>query len=220
MLREVPGCATPTLEMSSQPAATSELHDDIFGSAPTSPNLEAQEPNHNDASDTSIPTLANSERSDIPRLRSVHVTNGYRDGISESKAEHVQAGFDEGFSLGAVLGLKAGLLLGILEGVVRAVTPSASVSGEIKGNLITSFVKARDELELRSLFSPSYFGQDGIWTYDVPGADDEVTFRVVADAHPLIVKWTAEIDKLKQDFSFLVQARARPDGDEDHDIGS
>ncbi|KAI4746528.1 essential protein-like protein Yae1 [Aureobasidium sp. EXF-12298] len=203
------------------PITTSELHDDIFGSAPTSPSLSPSLQNN----DIQIPAqqllnnTANSERSDIPRLRSVHVTAGYRDGISVSKAEHVQHGFDEGFSLGAVIGVKAGFLLGVLEGVVRAVQSSASsINDKVKQDVIAKFVAARQDLGLQSLFAREWFGEDGIWKFEVEGRDQgEVTFRDVADAHPVIGKWTTEIDELKKRFGVEFQMRATSEGDDEEE---
>ncbi|KAG9522199.1 essential protein-like protein Yae1, partial [Aureobasidium melanogenum] len=201
------------------PITTSELHDDIFGSAPTSPSLSPDNANN----DIQIPAqllnnTANSERSDIPRLRSVHVTAGYRDGISVSKAEHVQHGFDEGFSLGAVIGIKVGFLLGVLEGVVRAIQSSADINDKVKQDVIAKFVTARQDLGLQSLFAREWFGEDGIWKFEVEGGDEgEVTFRDVADAHPVIGKWTTEIDELKKRFGVEFQMRARSEGDDEEE---
>ncbi|KAH0382965.1 essential protein-like protein Yae1, partial [Aureobasidium melanogenum] len=225
MLREVPGSSAlshPNMSPSPEaPITTSELHDDIFGSAPTSPSLSPSLQNN----DIQIPaqqllnnTAANSERSDIPRLRSVHVTAGYRDGISVSKAEHVQHGFDEGFSLGAVIGVKAGFLLGVLEGVVRAVQSSASINDKVKQDVIAKFVTARQDLGLQSLFAREWFGEDGIWKFEVEAKDEgEVTFRDVADAHPVIGKWTTETDELKKRFGVEFQVRARSEGDDEEE---
>ena len=83
--------------------------DDVFGSAPSSPSLP---PSMNGG--------GNTEHSDVPRLRRIHVTSGYREGISVSKEEHIQAGFDEGFSLGGEIGMRAGWCLGVLEGINQA----------------------------------------------------------------------------------------------------
>ena len=221
MFREVPGAlSTPDMSPSPEPITTSELHDDIFGSAPTSPALSPSQENDNNDIQIAAQFLntANLERSDIPRLRSVHVTSGYRDGISVSKAEHVQHGFDEGFSLGAVIGIKAGFLLGVLEGVVRAIQSSASVTTEVKEDVITKFVTAKEELGLQSLFGREWFGEDGIWKFEVHGKDEEdVTFRDVADAHPLIGKWTLEVEELKKKFGIVIQARERPEGDDEEE---
>jgi hypothetical protein len=216
MLREVPGALShPNMSPSPEPVTTSELHDDIFGSAPNSP---LQSPSRDD-NDINIPAqslhdTANSERSDISRLRSVHVTSGYRDGISVSKAEHVQHGFDEGFSLGATIGIKSGYLLGVLEGLVRAVQSSAGITEEAKEDVIAKFITARTELGLQSLFGSDYFGEDGIWKFEVNGeGNGEVTFRDVADAHPLVVRWVDEVEGLKKKFGVEIQTRARPEGD-------
>ncbi|KAG5999876.1 hypothetical protein E4U21_006167, partial [Claviceps maximensis] len=73
--------------------------DDVFGSAPASPD-------QTDVRDHSHP-------SDIPRLQTEHATAGYREGITAAKESSIQPGFDEGFSLGAALGSHAGRLLGL-----------------------------------------------------------------------------------------------------------
>jgi len=146
----------------------------------------------------------------------VHVTSGYRDGISVSKAEHVQNGFDEGFSLGAVIGLKSGWLLGVLEGLVRAIQSATHIPEQAKEEVIGKFVAARGELGLQSLFGKEYFGEDGIWGFEVRGeGEGEVTFRDVADAHPLVQKWVDEVEGLKKKFGVEFQTRARPEGEDE-----
>lgn len=185
--------------------------DDVFGSESASPATTG----HDDPSDLlhapNGHSGSNNERSDIPRLRSTHVTNGYRNGIAESKAQYVQEGFDEGYSLGAVLGMKAGWCLGVLEGILRAMQTAAnhplsatpaqsehiSRSSTRLEEVRTALSQARKDLAMQMLFRHEYFGADGIWTYDIPGHDgeDQITFQEVAVAHPLIVKW---IDRVRQ----------------------
>ena len=53
------------------------------------------------------------------------------------------------------------------------------------------FKKAQDELQMQKLFDPAYFGNDGIWLYDVPGTEDDTTFKDVAMAHPVLSSWLA-----------------------------
>ncbi|KAL4918612.1 hypothetical protein BDW62DRAFT_63939 [Aspergillus aurantiobrunneus] len=83
--------------------------DDIFGSSPPRPEQSIPHPHSH----------LTVEPSELPSLRRQHVTAGYRDGISASKADHVQHGFDAGFPVGAQLGMRAGTILGIIEGVLR-----------------------------------------------------------------------------------------------------
>ncbi|KAL4897547.1 hypothetical protein BDV59DRAFT_46103 [Aspergillus ambiguus] len=91
--------------------------DDIFGSSPP----------HEQSRPILPPAPSNpAEPSELPSLRRQHVTAGYRDGISASKGEHVQAGFDAGFPVGAQLGMRAGTILGILEGILRGYESRAS----------------------------------------------------------------------------------------------
>ena len=95
--------------------------DDIFGSSPP-PSSEINPP---------LPTETPAEPSDLPSLRRQHVTAGYRDGISVSKGEHVQNGFDAGFPVGGQLGMRAGTVLGILEGVLRGYENRAVVKKQL-----------------------------------------------------------------------------------------
>ncbi|KAI7185677.1 hypothetical protein KC363_g6989 [Hortaea werneckii] len=184
--------------------------DDVFGSAPPSPILSGDDPpgNVEDEADGSG-RPRNGDRSDIPRLRSLHVTGGYREGIAVSKEKHMQEGFDEGYTLGAELGLKAGWCLGALEGVGHALVASAvsdSTAGKTSGSDQNGIVTldstrrlleaAEEELKVENLFGRTYFGEDGIWLYHVPGQereDEETTFEKIAAAHPLVRQWTESI---------------------------
>ncbi|KAF2486021.1 hypothetical protein BDY17DRAFT_238911, partial [Neohortaea acidophila] len=174
--------------------------DDVFGSAPPSPGADRT---------VHQPT----DPSDIPRLRSTHVTNGYREGISASKSTHIQEGFDEGYALGAELGLRVGWCMGVLRGVLHAVssshsntsaTPSvpaaenAKLTSSITRESVQQIIQdAEEALTIQALFGKDFFGEDGIWLYDVPGQEsgDEgsVTFALIADAHPLLTRWMTTI---------------------------
>ncbi|KAL4873569.1 hypothetical protein BDV12DRAFT_160293 [Aspergillus spectabilis] len=94
--------------------------DDIFGSSPPEQAL----PNPH----------STVEPSELPSLRRQHVTAGYRDGISASKAENVQQGFDAGFPVGAQLGMRAGTIIGIVEGVLRGYESSSTSTNVKKPN--------------------------------------------------------------------------------------
>lgn len=167
-----------------------DLFDDVFGSAPNSPILSGGRDD-----DFAVERMNAHEVSDIPRLRSRHVTEGYREGIAESKEKFIQEGFDEGYSLGAELGLQAGWCLGVLDGVCKALDKKQTTGGKQShaemGEPDELFKKAQDEMQMQKLFDPAYFGSDGIWLYDVPGSEDETTFRQVAIAHPVLSKWLA-----------------------------
>lgn len=145
--------------------------------------------------------------SDIPRLRSIHVTNGYREGITTAKEQALQPAFDEAYPLGAFLGLRAGYILGILEGLCSAYGSSSrrvdAVDGEAEkvgkakeeeeGRLKALLWQAREELKIEKLFGKEFWGNDGLWAYDVQASDDDTTFREVADQHPVVQKWLAKV---------------------------
>jgi len=175
--------------------------DDVFGSAPASPALSGQGAREGDRSGRAL----NDDYSDIPRLRSLHVTNGYREGIAVSKERHMQEGFDEGYTLGAELGLKAGWCLGALEGIWHALPESREHSQDradedvehlSRKDVRCMLDEAQEELKMQSLLGREYFGEDGIWLYNVPGQEndgEETTFEKVAEAHPVLHKWTEKV---------------------------
>lgn len=136
--------------------------------------------------------------SDMHRLEQEHTTAGYRDGIAVAKASSIQAGFDEGFSLGGTIGLKVGRLLGLLEGIAGALGGENAPASELEAaNKLLS--EARTELDLRNVFSPKFWNDDGTWKYemDEKEAEDEgaVLFSHVAEAHPLVNKWTVTVQE-------------------------
>ncbi|KAJ5040574.1 uncharacterized protein L3040_006226 [Drepanopeziza brunnea f. sp. 'multigermtubi'] len=155
--------------------------DDVFGSAPPSPSHPAA-------------AQGNFEPSDIPRLREKHETEGYRDGVTKGKGESVQAGFDEGYALGAVLGLRIGKILGMLEGILAGVK-GKEIGKEMEAERVRverQFDEARGELRTEVVFGREFWGEDGVWRFEVPGdgkEGSEVVFSDVAGAHPLVRKW-------------------------------
>lgn len=171
-----------------EPAPSDPL-DDVFG--------EDSNDDRAPRNQLSNPSAASYSRtndvSDVPRLQGIHTTNGYRDGIAASKEKFLQEGFDEGYSLGAEIGAAAGRLIGVLEALVVAIREEADEG------IAEKLAGARTELSAKSLYAPEYFGEDGIWKYNVAGAEDDednVTFRVVVRNHPLISKWTGAVDVL------------------------
>lgn len=133
--------------------------------------------------------------SDVHRLQQEHSTAGYRDGVATAKASSVQSGFDEGFGLGGTLGLKVGRLLGLLEGIVAALGADKSSAPE-RDEVSKLLSDARAQLDLQSMFGEAYWNADGTWKYEVDEGEDEglVLFSHVAEAHPLVKKWTVTVE--------------------------
>ena len=178
-----PSRSTPATGRSTESPPQSDLLDDVFDvfdvfdvqdSVSRASSLQLQEP------------------SDIPRLRSVHTTAGYRDGIAAARTAALQPGFDEGYVLGAALGLRSGYLLGIIEGVLAGLSDESPEQARINPLLD----QAQKELALSEIMSTSYMNPDGTWKWPLatePNAreeDDETTINHVADSHPSIQKWT------------------------------
>ncbi|KAK5163407.1 Essential protein Yae1, N terminal [Saxophila tyrrhenica] len=175
--------------------------DDVFGSAPASPTVPAAPRRSNSETTPTHPAISQ-HPSDVPRLRQTHVTNGYREGVAESKEIYLQQGFDEGYAVGAELGLKAGWLLGALDGLLRAVLRSDGEGREDRGAVsnrlqeVQNIVQqAEGELRIEQLCSSEWFGEDGVWLFEVPqkNAADDVTFAEVSDAHPVISRWRTTV---------------------------
>lgn len=160
-------------------------------STPPSPSSLAANNSLSDIFSDSPPTSpTTADPSDIPRLRGTHSTAGYRDGISTSKEQKLQPGFDEGYPLGAVFGMRVGYLLGALEGLCLA----HSHESEGRERLARLVKDARAQLALDQIFGREWWSEDGIWKYEVQGNEEDVTFRDVVDAHPIMRRWVEKVE--------------------------
>lgn len=158
-------------------------------------------------SDSPPNSPSHADPSDIPRLRATHSTAGYRAGISASKTEFLQPGFDEGYSLGATFGIRVGYLLGVLEGLCASLDQATAAirhmgkseqdtkAGKEQRMVEELLMKARKGLVLEKIFSKEFWGEDGIWRYQVKGKEDDVTFREVVDSHPTIQAWSRIVEE-------------------------
>lgn len=140
--------------------------------------------------------------SDVPRLQGIHATNGYREGLATSKETFLQEGFDEGYSLGAEIGAAAGRIIGLLESLLLAIK-FHDANAEHRTELIKLLAGAKDELTVKSLYGKEYFGEDGIWKYELVSEQESeeghITLRIVARDHPLILKWKGTVaDMMKK----------------------
>ena len=156
--------------------------------SPSSPNVTNCLSDIFSDSPPTSPTAA--DPSDIPRLHGTHSTAGYRAGISTSKEQTMQSGFDEGYSLGAFFGLRVGYILGALEGLCLAY----SHENEARKRLDPMVKEAKEQLNLEKIFGREWWGEDGIWKYEVHGKQEEVTFPEVVNAHPLVRKWVERVE--------------------------
>ncbi|MCJ1480428.1 Essential protein Yae1, N terminal [Schaereria dolodes] len=196
MLRDLPAVLPDqpldvSQEVVESPQHTSnDLLSDIFSDSPLhSPSY------------TNTTTLQPNEPSEVPRLRTTHTTAGYRDGITTSKVQSLQPGFDEGYSLGATIGLRVGYILGVLEGIYGALKDGQGEKTCCKSLLD----RARLELDLRRIFGEEVWAEDGTWRYAVEGREEEITFEKVTDAHPILMEWKEKLDRLVLEWEIVVE---------------
>lgn len=163
-----------------------DLLDDVFGADDDSLSAGAH---------GGVSAAAAAHPSDMTRLQKEHATAGYREGVTVAKEKSIQAGFDEGFSLGATIGQAAGQLLGILEGVAEALKGTAGTDTTDADKL---YNEAKQELSSDVIFGKEYWAEDGNWAFPVDALDEkQVLFADVARCHPIIKKWTAQVDSAK-----------------------
>lgn len=112
----------PVTDFAIDAPTISETLDDIFLSSASPSQLPVHEnlPAADSAPSEKHNILRGDEVSDVPRLRVTHTTAGYRAGISASKEQYIQQGFDLGYDVGGRFGLRAGVILGLLRGLVAA----------------------------------------------------------------------------------------------------
>ncbi|KAF3045436.1 Essential protein Yae1, N terminal [Didymella heteroderae] len=156
--------------------------EDIYGSAPTSPFLDAQ------SSDRTHEML-----SDLPSRQRALDADAYREGLASAKGRYVQEGFDEGYALGADIGLRVGYILGALRGFVGAWRGHDQGSYE---EVLKSYEEAQKELAIEQLLGQTWVDEEGIWKWEVKGADGDATFREVAAQHPVVKKWDGKVEEL------------------------
>lgn len=156
--------------------------DDIYGSAPTSPYLDTH------ASDRSHEIL-----SDLPSRQRALDADAYREGLASAKGQYVQEGFDEGYALGADIGLRIGYILGVLRGFVGAWNGRDQ---ETHKEVYGLYEEAQKALAIEQLLGQTWVDKEGIWMWEVHGADGDATFREVAAQHPIVKKWDDKIEEL------------------------
>ncbi|KAL8770230.1 MAG: hypothetical protein Q9209_004072 [Squamulea sp. 1 TL-2023] len=178
---------------SSPPSASPPINtlSDIFSDSPP-------------ASPSSTTNTHPAEPSDIPRLRGIHSTEGYREGVSHARHQAAQPGFDEAYPLGAILGLRVGYILGVFEGLCGAYGVKKGQESGDRGLEITAekaemfgelLVQARDDLKIEKLCGEEYWRNDGIWAFEVRGksGEEDITFWDVADQHPVVRRWLEKV---------------------------
>jgi hypothetical protein len=135
-------------------------------------------------------------------------TDAYREGLSASKGQYVQEGFDEGFSLGANIGQHVGYILGFFQGCETALRGhDKQMWQEAKGLLDT----AHAELAIQEILGKTWVDEEGIWKWEVHGEDEEVTFKEVAEQHPVLRGWMKKVDEVAEKWNIDLKALDRPE---------
>lgn len=114
--------------------------------------------------------------SDLPKLRREHYNAGYLEGITISKEQHLQEGFDNGYSSGALVGLEVGQILGLLQGL----------------GLHDLERVAKAELSPDQLFSYKYYHESDELAR--PKFDE-------SEGHPEIIRWKNRVTVLLEEDS-------------------
>ncbi|KAF2022228.1 ABC1-domain-containing protein [Aaosphaeria arxii CBS 175.79] len=167
--------------------------DDIYGSAPNSPDLTSQPP-----ADPAHEIL-----SDLPSRQRALDTDAYREGLANSKGQYVQEGFDEGFSLGANIGQHVGYIFGVLQGIVNALaTHNDARLAEAEGLLQS----AKKELAIEEVLGKNWVDEEGIWKWEVEDKSEDVTFSEVANCHPVVRKWMDSVADVAKKWGVDLQA--------------
>lgn len=131
--------------------------------------------------------------SDLPSRQRALDADAYREGLASAKGQYVQEGFDEGYALGADIGLRVGYILGVLRGFVGAWRDQDQGAYDEASKL---YEEAQKELAIEQLLGQTWVDEEGIWKWEVEGADGEATFREVAAQHPVAKKWDDQVEAL------------------------
>ncbi|KAF2787565.1 hypothetical protein K505DRAFT_329596 [Melanomma pulvis-pyrius CBS 109.77] len=188
-------------------SAQNDPLDDIYGSTPSSPVLASQNPLSHGSRDHADEIL-----SDLPSRQRALDSDAYREGLSNSKGQFVQEGFDEGYSLGADIGQRVGYILGVLQGLVAALRGHDETRWQEAKALWDG---AQKELAIGELLGHNWVDEEGIWKWEVHGKEDEVTFREVAEQHPVIKSWLGKVRETAREWGVDLEALER---NEEHEM--
>jgi hypothetical protein len=173
--------------------------DDIYGSTPNSPHLTGVDSLSLDHSHERRHEIL----SDLPSRQRALDTDAYREGLANSKGQHVQEGFDEGYSLGANLGVRVGYILGILQGFVAA---WKGHNADHYRETMEVYDNAQKDLAIQELLSRKWVTEEGIWHWEVKGVEEDPTFREVAEQHPVVRKWTVTVEDMAEKWGVDLKA--------------
>jgi hypothetical protein len=109
-----------------------------------------------------------------------HMTAGYREGLSDSKAKSMQGGFDQGYPIGFELGLRVGKVFGVLEGFLAAFAKDKT---KAPTGLLELYGRAKRELAISQLLN---------------GVDDEVLARPEFEVKDLPLKSREALQKWEE----------------------
>jgi hypothetical protein len=177
--------------------------DDIYGSAPNSPLFD-----NGDSWSRTPREAADEILSDLPSRQRALDTDAYREGLSNSKSQFVQEGFDEGYALGADIGQRVGYILGVLQGLVAALRGHDELRWK---EAKTLWDQAQTELAIGEVMGQKWIDAEGVWKWEVEGADEDVTFREVAEQHPLIKSWLRRVKDMAGKWGVDLEALERQD---------
>ncbi|ODQ63315.1 hypothetical protein NADFUDRAFT_8805, partial [Nadsonia fulvescens var. elongata DSM 6958] len=110
-----------------------------------------------------------------PSLKKVHRdhhTPGYLEGITKSKAEMLQPGFNTGYPIGGQIGKQVGYIIGVLQGL----------------GLTEEEELARAEFSVENLLKRVDDSNTGFW--------DENADPIWEGIHPVIAKWIDRVEAL------------------------
>ncbi|KAF2275053.1 uncharacterized protein EI97DRAFT_86263 [Westerdykella ornata] len=180
--------------------------DDIYGSAPSSPVLSphAQEYSHH----TSTHLQTHEILSDLPSRQRALDTDAYREGLSNSKGQYVQEGFDEGYALGANLGQRVGYILGVFEGMAMALRGNKEENQALYRQAKGWWESAQRELAIQELLGQKWVDGEGIWRWEVRASEEgeEPTLREVAEQHPCVRRWMGRVEEVAREWGVDLRA--------------
>jgi hypothetical protein len=150
--------------------------------------------------------------SDLPSRQRALDADAYREGLASAKGQYVQEGFDEGYALGADLGLRVGYVLGVLRGFVGA---WKGQDPKAYAEVSKLYADAQKELAIEQLLGQTWVDEEGIWKWEVKGADGDATFREVAAQHPVVKRWDELVDGLVRRWGVDLKAVEKMSGKEE-----
>lgn len=109
------------------------------------------------------------------------------------------------------MGQRVGYILGFFQGCETALRGHDKMMWQEAKGLLDA---AQAELAIQEVLGKSWVDEEGVWKWEVHGEEEEVTFREVADQHPVLRSWMKKVEDVAEKWNIDLTALEKSEEEE------